>query len=102
MRITKVTYRTVADTNRSVIGACVVVLEDQLMLHDIMIVESTNGRYVAMPGRSLRGKSKGNARHSDDVFHPVKTEFHRYFKDTVLAGFEKYEKDKTRFMFFPE
>ena len=101
MRITKVTYRTMTKGPRFAIGACVIVLEDSLMLHDVLIMESSTGRYIVMPGRRTSGTVRGSNKHSDDVFHPVSSSFHEYMKDTVLVGFKEYEADKNRYMYFP-
>lgn len=56
-----------------------VTFDDQLVVHDIKLIESREGYFLAMPSRRLE-----NGDFIDSV-HPVNKEFRRYLENKILA-----------------
>lgn len=80
MDITKVTLRPVAMNKVCAIAS--VVLDDQLVIHDLRIVNGDKGLFVAMPSRKL---PNGEFR---DICHPINTDARNMIQDAVLAQFD--------------
>ena len=80
MDITKVTLRPVAMNKVCAIAS--VVLDDQLVIHDLRVVNGDKGLFVAMPSRKL---PNGEFR---DICHPINTDARNMIQEAVLAQFE--------------
>ncbi len=79
MEITKVTLRPV--TMNKVCAIASVVIDDQLVVHDLRVVNGDKGLFVAMPSRKL---PNGEFR---DICHPINTDARNMIQDAVLEQF---------------
>lgn len=62
-----------------------VTFDDTFVVHDIKIIEGSNGMFIAMPSRKTpSGEYK-------DVAHPIKTEFRDLMAKEVLKCYETSE-----------
>lgn len=94
MKITKVRYY---DFNKSgkgkYLSRCSVILDDQIVLHEIKIFEGRAGRYIVMPSRSVNPVNEEGIVNDnrEDLFHPVDKNFFNYMLQSVLSGYEVFE-----------
>lgn len=93
MRISRVKYYDFdgACENSPFLARCSIVLDDEMILHDIKIFEGKSGRYIVMPERvSAKGSSKRNVNNmKEDVFHPVQRGYFSYLSEQILKGYGK-------------
>ncbi len=81
MRVTDVRIRRITQDEK--MKAIVsVTLNDQFVVHDVRIIEGTNGLFVAMPSRRMPG---GGFR---DIAHPISSEARKHLQQTVLEAYE--------------
>jgi stage V sporulation protein G len=79
-KITEVRIRKITRTEK--MKAIVsVTINEQFVIHDIRIIEGTNGLFVAMPSRRIPG---GGFR---DIAHPISPEFRSYLQQKVLDAY---------------
>ena len=64
-------------------GVASVVVNDAFAIHDIRIIESEKGLFLAMPSRKT---SSGSFR---DVAHPINAETRKIFEEAIFAEFNK-------------
>ena len=79
MEITKVSLRPV--TMNKVCAIASVVIDDQLVVHDLRVVNGDKGLFVAMPSRKL---PSGEFR---DICHPINSAARNVIQDAVLEQF---------------
>lgn len=80
MEITKVTLRPVSMNKVCAIAS--VVIDDQLVVHDLRVVNGDKGLFVAMPSRKL---PNGEFR---DICHPINTDARNMIQSAVLEQFQ--------------
>ncbi|MGL4971698.1 MAG: septation regulator SpoVG [Culicoidibacterales bacterium] len=80
MKITNVRVRTVEKEGRMKAIASIT-LDDSVVIHDIRIIEGTEGLFVAMPSRRL---PTGEFR---DIAHPINGETRELFEQAILAEY---------------
>ena len=83
MKITNVRVRIVEKENSKMRGFANVTIDDQFVVHDIRILEGTNGLFLAMPSKQV---APGEYR---DIAHPINPEARQIFTDAILAEYEK-------------
>ena len=83
MKITNVRVRIVEKENSKMRGFANVTIDDQFVIHDIRILEGTNGLFLAMPSKQV---APGEYR---DIAHPINPEARQVFTDAILAEYEK-------------
>ncbi len=83
MEITNVRVRIVEKDNSKMRGFANVTIDDQFVVHDIRILEGTNGLFLAMPSKQV---APGEYR---DIAHPINAEARQIFTDAILAEYEK-------------
>lgn len=77
VKITKV------ETDTRVKGVACITIDDSFVVHDIKIIETESGLYVAMPSRKiLNGVFK-------DIAHPINSEARESIQKAVLSEYEK-------------
>ena len=60
-----------------------VTLNDQFVVHDVRVIEGTNGYFVAMPSkRTPNGEFK-------DIAHPINTEARQEIQQEILEAYFK-------------
>ncbi len=84
MNITKVTIRQVDQDKLRALAS--IVIDDDFVVHNLRVIDSGKGLFVAMPSRKL---PSGEFR---DIAHPLNTETRQKVQEIVLA---EYEKSKT-------
>lgn len=76
-KITKV------ETNNRVKGIASITIDDSFVIHDIKVIETQNGLYVAMPSRRTpNGEYK-------DIAHPINTEAREIIQKAVLNEYNR-------------
>ena len=85
MQITDVRLRKVNSENRMKAVASVT-FDNEFAVHDIKVIESQNGLFIAMPSRkTLNGQHK-------DIAHPINSDTRKKIEDAI---FEKYNAPET-------
>lgn len=82
MNITDVRVRKLDNATRMK-GSASVTFDDAFVVHDIKIIESANGLFVAMPSKRL---SDGNY---TDIAHPINADTRDLIQKAVLDAYEK-------------
>ena len=87
MKITDVRVRIVQKDDSKLKAVASITFDDCFVVHDIKVIEGTDGYFVAMPSRkSSEGEHK-------DIAHPINTETREAIIKVVLDAFYA-EKDK--------
>ena len=82
MEITDVRIRKISDDDK--MKAIVsITFDNEFAVHDIKIIDGTNGLFIAMPSRRL---GKGEFR---DIAHPLTPETRAKIRDAIFAEYEK-------------
>jgi stage V sporulation protein G len=83
MVITDVRVRIVKKEDSKVKGVASVTFDDCFVVHDIKVIEGSEGYFVAMPSRKTAdGEYK-------DIAHPIKTETREPLIKAILTAFEE-------------
>ena len=84
MEITDIRIRKLSEDSkmRAIVS---VTFDDELVIHDIKIIESTDKVFLAMPSRRLL-----NGTYSD-IAHPTKKELRSKIESAVFQEFERYK-----------
>lgn len=64
-----------------------VTFDDQIVIHDIKIIEGTESLFIAMPSRKL---PNGEFR---DIAHPINSETRKVIEEAVFAKYEEILKE---------
>ncbi len=82
MKITDIRVRLV-NNNEKLKAVASVTIDDELVVHDIKIINGKDGYFLSMPSRKTpEGEFK-------DIVHPIKTEVRESLKEMILAEYEK-------------
>ena len=84
MQITDVRLRKVNSENRMKAVASVT-FDNEFVIHDIKVIESQDGLFIAMPSRR---SADGEFR---DIAHPINTATRDHLQAVVLEAYEKAE-----------
>lgn len=66
-----------------------ITLDDELVIHDIRVIEGNNGLFVAMPSKRT---PDGEFR---DIAHPIKATMRNKIQESVLAAYTVAGEDDT-------
>lgn len=83
MNITDVRIRKVQKEDSKLKAVASVTLDDAIAIHDIKIVEGTDGCFVAMPSRKT---SDGEYR---DIAHPINADARNELISAIMFAYEK-------------
>ncbi len=84
MEITDVRLRRI-DTEGKMKAVASVTFDNDFVVHDIKVIESQNGLFIAMPSRKTpSGEFK-------DIAHPINSTTRERIQDAVLAKYETTE-----------
>jgi len=87
LKISDIRVRIVAKDDSKLKGVASITIDDCFVVHDIKIIEGTDGNFIAMPSRKTPdGEYK-------DIVHPTNNETRNEIKTAVLAEFEKALKE---------
>ena len=84
MQITDVRLRKVNSENRMKAVASVT-FDNEFAVHDIKVIESQNGLFIAMPSKKT---PTGDYR---DIAHPINPEVRSMFEEAILKAYEEAE-----------
>lgn len=83
MNITDVKVRLVQAENTKLKAVATITIDDCFVIHDIKIIDGTNGPFIAMPSRKT---ADGDYR---DVAHPINSETRNNIIDSVLNAYNQ-------------
>lgn len=82
MNITDVRIRLVDHEGR-VRAVASITIEDEFVVHDIKVIEGTNGLFIAMPSK------KSQSGEFRDIAHPISTETRTKIQDAILEAYNR-------------
>ena len=82
MNITDIRIRKITKEGRMK-AVVSITLDDEFVVHDIKVIESDNGLFVAMPSRQT---PDGEYR---DIAHPINSETRHMIQTTILDAYTK-------------
>ena len=86
MQITDVRLRKVNSENRMKAVASVT-FDNEFVIHDIKVIESQDGLFIAMPSRKTpNGEFK-------DIAHPINTETREMLQKTIIEKYNETEEE---------
>lgn len=83
MNITDVRIRPVEKENSKMRAMASITIDGEFVVHDIKVIESDKGLFVAMPS-----KKDGNGDFKD-VAHPINTATRNHIQEVVIAKYEE-------------
>lgn len=83
MEITDVRLRKVNSGNRMKAVASVT-FDNEFVVHEIKVIESQNGTFIAMPSKERNGKF-------NDIAHPINPEAREKIQKAILKAYEEAE-----------
>lgn len=87
MNITDVRIRLVSKADSKLKAVASFTIDDAFVVHDIKIIEGSNGNFIAMPSRQTPdGAYK-------DIVHPLNTETREQISSVILAEYEKAKQE---------
>ncbi len=87
MQITDVRLRKVNSENRMKAVASVT-FDNEFAVHDIKVIESQNGLFIAMPSRK-----NPNSGEFKDIAHPINAETRKMFEEAIFEEYNKSEEE---------
>ena len=88
MEITNVRVRIVEKDNSKMRGFANVTIDDQFVVHDIRILEGSNGLFLAMPSKQV---APGEYR---DIAHPINSDTRSKIQTLILKKYEEAEDEQ--------
>ena len=83
MKISDVRVRLVLRDDSKLKAVASITIDDCFVIHDIKIIEGSEGYFIAMPSRKV---GEGDFR---DVAHPLKSETRAKIKDAIFAEYDR-------------
>ena len=81
MQITDVRIRLVNKEDNKLKAVASITIDNCFVVHDIKIIDSAEGEFIAMPSRKTKdGEYK-------DIAHPLNTETRELFKTAILKAY---------------
>ncbi|MDR3264332.1 MAG: septation regulator SpoVG [Clostridiales bacterium] len=87
MNITDIRIRIVKKGDAKLKAVASMIIDDSFAIHDIKIIEGSNGNFIAMPSR------KGPSGEYKDIAHPIKTDVREHICALILDAYEKAAKE---------
>ncbi len=83
MEITDIRIRLVTKDDSKLKAVAHFTIDNAFVVHDVKIIEGTNGNFIAMPSRQApSGEYK-------DIVHPLNTETREQISAAILEAYEK-------------
>ncbi len=82
MNITDIRVRIVNNSNDKLKAVASITIDDELVVHDIKIINGEKGYFLSMPSRKT---SEGEFK---DIVHPIKTQVREELKEKILKAYE--------------
>ncbi len=83
MKISDVRIRLVSKESNKLKAVASITIDDCFVAHDIKIIESDDGVFIAMPSR------KTSDNEYKDIAHPLNTETRERMKEAILKAYEE-------------
>lgn len=83
LKITDIRIRMVSKDDSKLKAVASFTIDDAFVVHDVKIIEGSNGCFIAMPSKQA---PSGEYR---DIVHPANTETREQISSAVLAAYEK-------------
>jgi stage V sporulation protein G len=83
MKISDVRVRIIKKDDSKLKAVASITIDDCFVVHDIKVIEGTEGYFIAMPSR------KTNDGEYKDIAHPINTETRESLKEVILKAFEE-------------
>ena len=87
MKITDVRIRLVNKEDNKLKAVASITLDECFVIHDIKVIEASDGMFIAMPSR------KTNDGEYKDIAHPLNTETRELIKKAILTAYYDELKD---------
>ena len=88
MKITEVRIRKVKKDDTKLKAVASITIDDCFVVHDIKVIDGTDGSFIAMPSRKTPdGEYK-------DIVHPLNTETREMIRDIILAEYAKAREEE--------
>lgn len=81
MLITAIKIRKFEDTQTKLLGVADITLDDMIVIHDIKILKSSEGMFLAMPSRTLKNNT------FKDIVHPINKNVRAVFERLIFAAY---------------
>ncbi len=83
MNISDIRIRIVKNDTSKIKASASITIDDCFVVHDIKVIEGSEGYFIAMPSRKTPdGEFK-------DIVHPLNTETRNHIRDLVIKAFEE-------------
>ena len=83
LKITDIRVRIVNNNNDKLKAVASITIDDELVVHDIKIINGDKGYFLSMPSRkTAEGEFK-------DIVHPIKTEARTLLTEKIVAEYQK-------------
>ena len=83
MNISEVRIRFVKKDDSKLKAVASITIDDCFVIHDIKVIDGTDGLFIAMPSRKT---SDGEFK---DIAHPLNTETREALKNAILSAYEE-------------
>ncbi|NLT19083.1 MAG: putative septation protein SpoVG [Firmicutes bacterium ADurb.Bin080] len=83
LNITDVRVKVLGREDSKLCAVASIIFDDAFVVHDIKVIEGTEGRFIVMPSR------KTPAGEFRDIAHPLNTETREQIKQIVLKKYEE-------------
>ena len=88
MRITDVRVRIVKKEDSKLKAVASITIDDCFVIHDIKVIEGSEGNFIAMPSRKTAdGEYK-------DIAHPINTETREQIREAIMVEYEKAKSEQ--------
>ncbi len=88
LKISDIRVRIIKKDDSKLKAVASMTIDECFVIHDIKIVEGTQGYFISMPSRKTAdGEYK-------DTVHPLNTETRNQIESAILAEFEKAQKEE--------
>ena len=89
MRITDIRFRKLDknNVNNKMKGVVSVSFDDEIVIHDIKIIDGEKGPFISMPSSSKVNPTTGEKVYRD-VAHPIRSTTRDYLQREILSAFE--------------
>ena len=82
MKITDIKIRKITD-NEKMKAVCSVTFDDELVVHDIKVIENDGRTFIAMPSKRFKEGS------FSDIVHPISQTVRTYLEKEILAVYSE-------------
>ena len=82
MNITDIRIRLVTKEDSKLKAVASFTIDNAFVVHDVKVIEGTNGNFIAMPSKQAPG---GDYR---DIVHPLNTETREQISAAILAAYD--------------